>query len=443
MNRKMRSLIAAVMAFAVVMVMGTVASSAASASGSARVMMNGKYIEFNSDSLPKNVSGRIMVPYRAIFEYLGLEVGYDQATKEISGKTSDFTLKMKSGDKNITLVRADGKTETKTMDVAPYISGGRTFVPTRFVSEMLGYTVGWDSSNKTVVIIDGKKIAANADKDFSTFMKLNELNTDNTKAYEMNGDLSADVIASGEKTDLSGKLNGVVEGINEEFNMDLKMNAAGETQTINAKVKFDGKTGDMYMKADGVTEKSQWMKFNIASVLGESDIDIQSLLQQTASGNIDPSDIINMIISASSDEMTVTSYDEMKAVYDGLKLMIGDNAFKKSGNSYKASFDNTLDGTKLSGNITINVNSADKATDYSMTISTDSSDVKLSISAKGTATKTDLSMSMDVPDTMVMNMKLALEMKETSKHPDVSIPAGETVVDINDLFTDLVQNDAA
>ena len=422
MNRKMRSLIAAVMAFAVVMVMGTVASSAASTSGSARVMMDGKYIEFNSDSLPKNVSGRIMVPYRAIFEYLGLEVGYDQATKEISGKTSDFTLKMKSGDKNITLVHADGTSETKTMDVAPYISGGRTFVPTRFVSEMLGYTVGWDSSNKTVVIIDGKKIAANADKDFSTFMKLNELNTDNT---------------AGEKTGLSGKVNGVVEGINEEFNMDLNMNAAGATQTINAKVKFDGKTGDMYMKADGVTEKSQWLKFNIASVLGDSDIDIQSLLQKTASGNIDPSDIINMIINASSDEMTVTSYDEMKAVYDGLKLMIGDNAFKKSGNSYKASFDNTLDGTKLSGNITINVNSADKATDYSMNISTDSSDMKLSISAKGTATKTELSMSMDVPDSMVMNMKLALDMKETSKHPDVSIPAGETVVDINELFTDL------
>lgn len=121
-NKKMLSLIAAVMVFAVVMVMGTVASSAAT-SGSARVMMDGKYIEFSNDSLPKNVSGRIMVPYRAIFEYLGLEVGYDQATKEISGKTSDFTLKMKSGDKNITIVYADGTQKTKTMDVAPYIRG--------------------------------------------------------------------------------------------------------------------------------------------------------------------------------------------------------------------------------------------------------------------------------------------------------------------------------
>lgn len=443
MNRKMRGLIAAVMAFVVVMVMGTVASSAASTSGSARVMLDGKYIEFNNDSLPKNVSGRIMVPYRAIFEYLGLEVGYDQATKEISGKTPDFILRMKSGDKNITLERADGTKETKAMDVAPYITGGRTFVPTRFVSEMLGYTVGWDSANKTVVIIDAKKIAENADKDFSTFMKLNEMNTDPQKAYEMNGDLSANVTASDQKTAMSGKLNGVVEGINEEFNMDLKIDAAGETQNINAKVKFDGKTGDMYMKAEGVTEKAQWMKFNLSTLFGDSGIDIQALLQKSASGTIDPSEIIDMIMSASSDEMTVTSYDEMKAVYDGLKLMFGDNAFKKSGNAYKASFDQTLEDTKISGDLTINVNSADKATDYIMNISAASDDMKISMAIKGSALSTDLSMTMDVPESMVMDLKLAINMKETSKHPDVSIPAGETVVDINELFTDLVQDNAA
>ncbi len=442
MNRKMRSLIAAVMAFAVVIVMGTIATSAAT-SDSARVMMDGKYIEFNNDSLPKNVSGRIMVPYRAIFEYLGLEVGYDQATKEISGKTSDFTLKMKNGDKNIVLEYADGTKKTKAMDVAPYISGGRTFVPTRFVSEMLGYTVGWDSDNKTVIIIDGKKISENAGQDFSTLMKLNALNNDTQKAYEMSGDLSSDVTASGEKTAVSGKLNGVVEGITEEFSMDLKVDAAGETQTVNAKVKFDGKTGDMYMKADGVTENAQWMKFNISSVLGDSGINFQSFLQQAASGNTDPAKLIDMIMSASADDMTVTSYDEMKVVYDSLKLMFGDNAFKKSGNTYKTSFDQSLDGTKLSGDITINVDSADKATDYSMNISADSSDMKLSMSIKGSADKTDLSMSMEIPETMAMNMKLALEMKETSKHPDVSIPAGETVVDINELLTDISQSDAA
>ena len=132
----------------------------------------------------------------------------------------------------------------------------------------------------------------------------------------MNGELSADITAAGEKTAMSGKINGLVEGINEEFNMDLKLDASGKTQNINAKVKFDGNTGDMYIKAEGVTEKSQWMKFNLSSLLGDSGLDIQSLLQQSVSGTVDPGKLLDMILSSSAGDLTVTSYDEMKAVYD-------------------------------------------------------------------------------------------------------------------------------
>ncbi len=439
-NKKMLSLIAAVMVFAVVMVMGTVASSAAT-SGSARVMMDGKYIEFSNDSLPKNVSGRIMVPYRAIFEYLGLEVGYDQATKEISGKTSDFTLKMKSGDKNITIVYADGTQKTKTMDVAPYISGGRTFVPTRFVSEMLEYTVGWDSANKTVVIVDKNKIIENVNQDFSTLFKLNELNND--KAYEINGDISTDVTASGEKTSAVGKLSGVVKGMDEEFDMNIKVTEADDVQDINAKVKFDSKNGYMYMKGDGITEKNQWMRFNLSSMMNSSEINIQNIIQLASSESLDPKTFIDMVMNNLSEDMTVTSYDEMKAVYDGLKQILGNDAFKKSGNSYKASFNQEINGTKLAGDVTINVNSADKTTDYSFNISADSSNLKLSIDGKSNSSKLDFSMSMDVPDTISMNLKLALDMKETSKNPDISIPSGETSVSVDQLFSDIMKSDAA
>ena len=84
--------------------------------------------------------------------------------------------------------------------------------------------------------------------------------------------------------------------------------------------------------------------------------------------------------------------------------------------------------------MTINVDSADKATDYAMNIAADSSDMKVSMSIKGTALSTDLSMSMNIPDAMAMNLKLALGMKETDKHPDVSLPAGETAVSIDQLF---------
>jgi hypothetical protein len=38
------------------------------------------------DSAPVNVDGRILVPFRAIFEALGGTVTYDEGTKKIVGK---------------------------------------------------------------------------------------------------------------------------------------------------------------------------------------------------------------------------------------------------------------------------------------------------------------------------------------------------------------------
>lgn len=43
---------------------------------------------------------------------------------------------------------------TKTMDVAPFIKDGRTFVPVRFVAEELGFIVGWDGLEKKIYITE-------------------------------------------------------------------------------------------------------------------------------------------------------------------------------------------------------------------------------------------------------------------------------------------------
>ena len=44
----------------------------------------------------------------------------------------------------------NGKKQSAT--VAPYVSGGRTLVPIRLVSEQLGLTVKWEQNTKTVTI---------------------------------------------------------------------------------------------------------------------------------------------------------------------------------------------------------------------------------------------------------------------------------------------------
>jgi trimeric autotransporter adhesin len=51
----------------------------------------------------------------------------------------------------------------KTLDVAPYTEGGRTYLPIRFVAEALGVTddnIIWNDANKTVTLINGNRIAS-------------------------------------------------------------------------------------------------------------------------------------------------------------------------------------------------------------------------------------------------------------------------------------------
>jgi trimeric autotransporter adhesin len=53
--------------------------------------------------------------------------------------------------------------EQKTLDVAPYTDGGRTYLPIRFVAEALGVTddnIIWNDATKTVTLINGNKIAS-------------------------------------------------------------------------------------------------------------------------------------------------------------------------------------------------------------------------------------------------------------------------------------------
>lgn len=443
MNRKARSIVAAVVAFTVCMVMSTVSSFAAVPSGSALVIMDGKYIEFAQDSQPKNVNGRIMVPYRAIFEYLGLEVGYDENTKVISGKTDEFTLTMKSKDPVIKLTYKDGTVKQRTMDVAPYVSGGRTFVPTRFVSEMLDYVVGWDGDYKTVVIIDADSIAKSIEKDFSTLLKIQDLNTDSDKAYEMKGDMSANITSEGQDMNMSADMSGIVEGINEEFDMNLTISAGGETQTVKSKVKFDGNTGDMYIKAEGVTEEAQWMKFNLSELLQGYGIDFAAMLQQANNGNVDIASIVSGMIENMADQFTITTYDEIMTAYDGLKSILGNDSFKKAGNSYKADFNKDIEGIVMKGSAAVNVNSQDKATGYSLDLNIEDAGAVVGINIKAQGLDTEISLKVDDGESVKMNINVGMNFKETNKHPDVTIPSGETVVDLNDLFGDLITDIAA
>ncbi len=110
------------------------------------VTLNGKMIDFK-DVKPQILQSRTMVPLRAIFEALGLEVGWDGATQTITSTTKDKVITLQVG--NLT---AQVNDTPVTLDMSAVIIGGRTMVPVRFIAESLGAAVGWEPKVRNVAI---------------------------------------------------------------------------------------------------------------------------------------------------------------------------------------------------------------------------------------------------------------------------------------------------
>ena len=97
--------------------------------------------------------GTVMVPMRAIFEWLGAEVSFDSATGGITAKRGEQVVSLKAGSKTATV-----NGETKTMSTSAESRNGRTFVPVRFVAEAFGAEVKWYSASKTATVVQGTRV---------------------------------------------------------------------------------------------------------------------------------------------------------------------------------------------------------------------------------------------------------------------------------------------
>ena len=136
--------------------------------GQIGVMLNGEYVQF-PDAVPEVTGGRTMVPVRPIVEALGGQAGMEDGKVicEADGVRLTFTPGVSEVLTEYTGGELPGDGQMFPMDCAPYIKGGRTYVPVRFLGEILGYRVGWDSEFETAVLTDPEALAAEIDGRFT------------------------------------------------------------------------------------------------------------------------------------------------------------------------------------------------------------------------------------------------------------------------------------
>jgi N-acetylmuramoyl-L-alanine amidase len=101
----------------------------------------------NSDVAPVIIKERTLIPARAVFESMGADVEWDEATRLVDITLGSSTVKLTIDSKAATVNGSQ-----TNMDVPAMIINDRTMIPLRFVSESLACGISWDDASRTAFI---------------------------------------------------------------------------------------------------------------------------------------------------------------------------------------------------------------------------------------------------------------------------------------------------
>lgn len=105
-------------------------------------------IDVGRGTVPIIISGRTMVPIRAVVEAMGGKIEWDNSTQKITISARNNKIEVWVNKTDIVINGVKSK-----MDVSPAVRNGRTYVPVRFIAENLNSKVDWINSTKEAVII--------------------------------------------------------------------------------------------------------------------------------------------------------------------------------------------------------------------------------------------------------------------------------------------------
>lgn len=119
--------------------------SASSQAGPPTVTVNGSPLA--PGVAPVMVADRTFFPVRPLAVALGADVTWNAERREVRVTRGARTITFAIGH-----ARAMVDSKEVSLEAAPILSNGRTLVPLRFVSEMLGATVAWDPATRIIAV---------------------------------------------------------------------------------------------------------------------------------------------------------------------------------------------------------------------------------------------------------------------------------------------------
>ncbi len=106
-------------------------------------------------TVPVIVEGRTFLPIRAIVEALGGSIAWTAADQKVTIIMGSDVLELFIGKSTAHVNGTPTSVDPTNPKVVPFIVGGRTMLPVRFVAERLGGTVVWNDATKTATLTFG------------------------------------------------------------------------------------------------------------------------------------------------------------------------------------------------------------------------------------------------------------------------------------------------
>lgn len=314
---------------------------------SIKVMQDGEYIDFTDSNgskvEPQIINSRTMVPFRKIFNSLGVideDITWIPETRTVIAKKDNVEIELQI-DNNVAKKTVSGETSSITLDSAPVIYESRTLVPVRFIAESMEKLVGWDAENRTVIIIDKVKVENELESALPKYFELISLQTESINTMDSTMVLKGAIAY----TSKSEKENNST--LNFTANIDLKKSEKDIMMKVD--ISFTGK-GMLYeaIKENNLTkldftvimsEDKMYIKSSLLD--GETDgkwlvmeedslAEIMKLLNTTYS-NPSKADLLPI----KEEDLNIHTYEQLQMTIKLLKELLGDDNITITGTKTK------------------------------------------------------------------------------------------------------------
>lgn len=111
----------------------------------AAVVWNYDILQLQNEPIIRN--GYTLVPFRELLSKLGATITWDPVKRKVGASKDGVTIELTVDSDTFYL---NGKAQK--LEAPARITGGRTYIPARFVLETFGARVGWDAASRLVVV---------------------------------------------------------------------------------------------------------------------------------------------------------------------------------------------------------------------------------------------------------------------------------------------------